>query len=423
MVGASYDHTKESDDLFFTIYDSPFNEVLPGLRYPTVDQVTQQKVDNYGIFTHGEYEVVDNLKIRGGVRFNESDRKGSVCVSDISAGQMLSKTFGNADIVPGFGYYDLQTAFKVPPANHVVIQPGQCVTFDSNTFLPTLTPWPVALNEHNVPWELGVNYKLQQGTLLYTQVSKGYKAGIISGNAVAATAAIHPARQESLLAYEAGLKAPAFEHRVQFNASAFFYDYTDKQVRTNLNDPIFGSLTELVNVPKSQVYGAEAELIARPIEELTLSANGTYVHSEVTGHFNNFDGLPVYNAAQFKGDFKGSPLPYTPQYSANLNASYERPVMGQINAFIGGNINYAGATNATFHSGALLATDFGLPAYTLLGLRAGLAARDDTWRVAIYCRNCTDKLQVLTSYADGNLLYRYTGHPREIGVTISLRTQ
>jgi outer membrane receptor protein involved in Fe transport len=423
IVGVSYDHTSESDVLLFNIYDSPNNTVLPGLRYPLVNQATEQTVDNYGVFAHGEYEVIDNLNIRAGVRGNESDRTGSVCASDTSAGQQLSKTFGNSTYVPGFGYYDLQTIFKVSPANHVVIQPGQCVTLNSTTFAPSLTPTPVELHEHNVPWELGINYKLDQGTLLYADVSKGYKAGIISGNAVATTAAIHPAKQESLLAYEAGLKAPAFGHRIQFNASGFFYNYKDKQLTTNLSDPIFGSLSELVNVPQSQVYGAEIQLIARPLADLTLTTSGTYLHSEVTGHFTQFDGLPVYNSAEFKGDFKGSPLPYTPQYSANFDVGYEHPVMEETNAFLGGNVSYASATNATFHTSTLLATDFGVPAYTMLDLRAGLSARSGAWRAGIYCRNCTNAFQVLTNYADGDLLYRYTGRPREIGATVSIRTR
>jgi hypothetical protein len=97
--------------------------------------------------------------------------------------------------------------------------------------------------------------------------------------------------------------------------------------------------------------------------------------------------------------------------------------MEETNAFLGGNVSYASATNATFHTSTLLATDFGVPAYTMLDLRAGLSARSGAWRAGIYCRNCTNAFQVLTNYADGDLLYRYTGRPREIGATVSVRTR
>ena len=59
----------------------------------------------------------------------------------------------------------------------IVLGGGECITFD-----PTFTPYgPNALkqqlNEHNVSWNAGLNYKTDGGTLLYVRVSKGYKEG------------------------------------------------------------------------------------------------------------------------------------------------------------------------------------------------------------------------------------------------------
>ena len=76
--------------------------------------------------------------------------------------------------------------------------------------------------------------------------------------------------QEKLLAYEAGFKLPLADNRLHVNASAFYYDYKDKQIRGLVIDPVFNQLEKLVNVPKSRINGAEVEITARPVSGLTL---------------------------------------------------------------------------------------------------------------------------------------------------------
>ena len=45
--------------------------------------------------------------------------------------------------------------------------------------------------------------------------------------------------------------------------------------------PVFGPLPQLVNIPKSKVYGFEANLVLRPAKGLRLSSGLTYVRSKV----------------------------------------------------------------------------------------------------------------------------------------------
>jgi iron complex outermembrane receptor protein len=86
-----------------------------------------------------------------------------------------------------------------------------------------------------------------------------------------------PVKQESVLAYEVGVKSTLADGRLQLNGALFYYDYTDKQFLSKVIDPVFGLLDVLQNIPKSSVRGAEINVIARPIEPLTLNFSATYM--------------------------------------------------------------------------------------------------------------------------------------------------
>jgi iron complex outermembrane recepter protein len=430
IIGASYDHTHVDEFVGFSLYDLSLNEPLPGLRWSNTLSHMTQNVDEGGVFANAEYALTDALKLTGGVRYNVSDRSAGLCNTDPTsdASQAFAKTFGNSQIVPGFGYYDLQSAFGRPQSGNVVVGPNQCAQLNDSVaptnpgyFRPTLTPTREKLDETNLPWHLGASYQVPQGPLFYATISRGYKAGIISNVAAGETSQFAPAKQEELLAYEVGLKAPAFDHAVQFNASAFYYDYTDKQVRGRVLDPIFGLLEIVANVPHSYIYGFEGEVVARPLTGLSLSLSGTYLNSDVTSSFSNVGARAFYNQQGYTGDFKGSELPYTPHYSAVANVDYTHSLTQTLDVFGGATITYRGETNTTFANDVLLANQYVLPAYTILEMRLGLQPNNGPWKVTLFCSNCTNTYYVQTKFAGTDVLYRYASHPVTVGVNLSYR--
>ena len=82
-------------------------------------------------------------------------------------------------------------------------------------------------------------------------------------------------KQEQIDAYEAGFKAPLIQRRIQVNGTLFYDSYDDKQLRTDHGDPVFGLLETLINIPRSQIWGAEGEIQAKPLPGLNLSLSGT----------------------------------------------------------------------------------------------------------------------------------------------------
>lgn len=68
--------------------------------------------------------------------------------------------------------------------------------------------------------------------------------------------------QESVLTYEVGLNQPLFNRPVRVTAAAFYNDYTDKQLRGRIIDPLVGPLEKLVNIPNPE-FGAWREVSRR----------------------------------------------------------------------------------------------------------------------------------------------------------------
>ncbi|MBS0480444.1 MAG: TonB-dependent receptor [Proteobacteria bacterium] len=257
-----------------------------------------------------------------------------------------------------------------------------------------------------------MNWQVTPTALLYANVSKGYKSGAFP--TVGATFAIqlHPATQESVLAYEAGFKLGLFNRTLQLNGAVFYYDYRDKQLRGRIVDPILGPQNAFFNVPRSRVAGAELQASMRPLNGLNINVGATYISSKILGSFIN------YNAAAQRVEMGGEAFPLTPDWQINGDADYEFPLSGSLNGFLGGGVTYQAATNGGLGNLAL----FKIDAYALVDLRAGIATPGGKWRLTAYVRNLTDKFySTVVTQPGPDAVIRYTGQPRTFGLTLSYR--
>jgi len=105
----------------------------------------------------------------------------------------------------------------------------------------------------------------------YLRVASAYKSGGFNPRA-SATVAFLPFDEETLIAYEAGLKSQWSDSRLQLNLAAFYSDYE------NLQTDLFtagsnGAGSYTVNAGKAKIPGFELEALAEPFDGLTLSLN------------------------------------------------------------------------------------------------------------------------------------------------------
>jgi outer membrane receptor protein involved in Fe transport len=478
IIGGNYEYD-ETWDQFLQTYNastaSPtlfaFNEQLGvnvGLPLGPTKPTDLQKTKTYAAFAHAEYPLLDNLTAVGGIRYTKSNKLGGTCGND------------GGDGTWAFVAYVLQTAFG--STSPVLAPPGSCASTGPG---PTFNSPPngelffARLKEDNVAWQAGLNWKPVEDTLLYVNVSKGYKAGSFPTVALATYQQTHPVVQEALLSYEAGVKATLLNKTLQANGAVFYYDYTNKQILGAISDVLFGALPSLVNVPKSHVVGFELSGIYAPdwLPGFTLSPAVSFQYSEIdtskknvcapppaqsdptlpglitcqAGHYYNFDAFNQY------ADFTGEHFPSAPKWQGTVDAEYRWNLNDNMTAFVGATANFTSETNTFFVnrspipafynagvsgvlpifggfltcSGAPSATPIGpcptnhpndplkVRAYTLVDLRAGVEA--GPLRVMLWGRNVFDKWYWNSSNHVNDVLLRYTGMPRTYGVTVSYR--
>jgi outer membrane receptor protein involved in Fe transport len=403
VVGANYEHSKtfEQDNYLY-------GESTVANTYITIQNgaSSDQRMRTYALFANGEYDIVPKLTLKLGGRYTNAKRKANMCTFDLGDGN--SNTF-----VTGFARF-LSPGVDIPD-----LQMGQCITLDLNNlparFLDTL-------KEDNFSWRAGLDYKASRDLLLYANVSKGYKAGSYPIVGAFNFSSYFPVVQESLLDYEAGFKAKAFDRKIGLNGAVFYYDYRNKQLLTKVIDAVVGVVPALANIPKSRVKGAELELTATPTTGLRFSGSITYLDAKITRYVG-------VNAGGIAADFAGTQIPFTPKWQYAISADYNFPIGDTVQPYIGASLTgraqsisiVGGASGAQpqngYRSKIALADTYDVPGYALLDLRAGIEARDGSWRLMVWGKNVTNKYywqNVVTSY---DVVTRYAGRPATYGIT------
>lgn len=405
LVGANYDHSNVDQRILYD-YSSTASGFRNGISFNYL--YGRQRLENYAFFTNLEYDVGSALTLKGGLRYSNNRADGRNCVYDPTGRQDNSGGFFYRVIYRGrFGPYPAGACYS---ANNLGTTINGVAPGDPGEFAGTL-------HQDSISWRAGVDWKPADGLLIYGNVSKGYKAGsfpVASGSAWISYQAV---TQESVLAFEGGVKASLFDRLLQLDVAAFHYDYRDKQLRAKVVDPVFGALDALQNIPKSSVIGFELQSTFRPARGLRIAGSYIYLDAQV----DQFVGI---NGVGQAGDFAGTPIPFTSKHQFNFDAEYRFPVASGVEVFVGGNVNYrssiitvvggstnpAQATPATFlHSG--------VDGYTLVDLRAGVELNDRV-RAWVWGKNVFDKYYWTNAFLSSDTTGRYAGMPATYGVTV-----
>lgn len=407
IIGGNYQHDDTVDTLLQSYSDSSSRTIFDLLLGPT-QPLNEQKIKTYALFSNLEVPFGD-VTFHGGARYTSQKRDFRGCGQDGGDGSWsrVSQAIQNFLITgdPFFG-----GSFPDPSKGPGIdVGPGGCgTTGPEPDFLPAYVL--DKLNEDNLSWRVGAKWNVNRDHMLYANLSRGYKAGAFPTAATARSVQLMPAVQESLLAYEVGVKSEFLDRRIRFEASAFYYDYTNKQIRGFVLDPVFGPLAALVNVPKSSVKGFDVSLTTYPAEGLTVGGNISHADSRIKGRFSNFNYLGQLQ------DFTGEAFPHSPKWQATANMEYRFPAGGDWEAFLGGNLSYRSATSAGF--GEL--PELRIQSYALLDLRVG--AERGPWRAEFWGRNVTDQYYYTeVARLFGDSLVRFTGMPATYGITVGYR--
>lgn len=232
---------------------SPENSVI-FLGYPYT-----QETDSYAVFGQADYEIAPRLFLTAGLRWSADEKS-----------------------------MDYSTIAE------------QAVTLFTYQADKTFSDWS---------GKIGLKYDLTDTTNLFASYSRGYKSGGFFGGNADSPEQIEPYNNETVDAFEVGSKSDLLGNRLRMNLSGFYYDYQDIQAYSTVER---GGLTVQVldNAASAEMYGAEAEFVARPIANLDLSLGLAWLHAE----YGDYKSLG--------DDYSGNKMPQAPEFSLTGRGAY-----------------------------------------------------------------------------------------------------
>ena len=228
-------------------------------------------------------------------------------------------------LVSGLRYTD--DAFATSVGNFFAFQTGGSIT-------------NLDVSAEEVTGKATIEYDFQDDAMYYISAVRGYKPGgsnltfgltiaqdIASGFRQSAAPLVLPTFEaETVDSLEFGIKADFYDGRARANFALFDYTYENLQVQATDPDVFQGGV---VNIPESEVSGAELELTGILTDSLTLDANFSFLDTEITESFifldnvdaqQHFFGAEAARAALAK-DIIGNELAKSPEYTADVSLS------------------------------------------------------------------------------------------------------
>jgi iron complex outermembrane recepter protein len=274
-------------------------------------------------------------------------------------------------------------------------------TPDCSTKSPTV-PISTCNSDTVVTYKSALEYHLTPDLMVFTDYATGYKglaydltsslttrslvtSGPFTGIPVAdSIAARQPIRPERSRDYEVGFKGAFLDHRVTWNVTGFYEEFTGFQAQSR--DEVTG-VNELESIGKVTSAGVETELAARPIPEVTLSASGSYDVAKMV----DFPAGQCYASQTVAQgcvgqvqNLSGKPLPNAPKWSGNLNGEYEQPLGAGYSAFVA--LTYRWQSQVIFN--LLQDPDSVQRAYGIFNLSTGFGG--EHWRATVFVNNLFD---------------------------------
>ncbi|MEL6324631.1 MAG: TonB-dependent receptor, partial [Pseudomonadota bacterium] len=391
-----------------------------------------QDSTSFSFFTHNTLAITDRLDFTVGVRYVNEDKDGNFTqlAATPAAESACFGTLTNPLIAPGGAAESLgglAVALSCFPFS---------TTVDIAAAIPT-APTPQEFDgnfdDDEVVYTLRAAYALSDTVNIYGGFTHGFKAGGFNLDSSAAVLGADPSfDSEEIDAWEVGIKSDLFGGRVRANAAVFHQELDDFQVLE-----FTGIQFVTFNVPEALSTGAELEVTARVLDQLTLNTAMTYANarypSDCAGditdpNVTNLCGADLTNAPEFVGIW---------------GATWE----DTFNAF-GTDLAYFGNLNVRYETDrrtstqpTVVGTDIALPfdiqeANTKLNLRVGIGDPDGRWQLEGWAVNLTDEV---TRNVTFNIAFRggtflapalgpeaigrgiFTSEPRTYGVTLRTR--
>ena len=268
-------------------------------------------------------------------------------------------------------------------------------TIETDTRMATLESADLENNQDLWSAKVQLEYSPDEDSLYYIGVNRCVKAGSFSAPLLGGFGTYKP---EVLLAFETGAKLTSADGRVQLNTSLFYYDYTDYQSFSWVNN------VSSVTNEEAEFTGIELELFLTPSVAWDIMVGGSWTDAEV----NKLEVAP--------GLTRDTRPAFTPEFQASGLIRYNRDTgLGNVAAQLNGSFRsevFHNARNFTAHE---------IESHTVMDIRLSWSDPSYEWSVTGYIDNLLDSNHGIIGFDvsgfTGNTQISYA-RPRTYGITI-----
>jgi outer membrane receptor protein involved in Fe transport len=412
----------------FNLARAVFDTAGPGLGAPLSNKIFNTdfstQSDMAAIFAQGTWALDDNFRLTIGARYTYEQKKGSRRVDTLnaltgavnnSAVDYLTSITGpfpdlSNDIVANIAYsqfagVDLESLGSFATANPELAPSMVAVATGLSTIYGGSAPTSFATHDINPERReraftptIILEYDLDADHMMYASVSRGFKAG--GFDAEASRASSEEFEDESVDAFELGLKSVWLNGRAESNLAVFYSQYSDLQ-----SSAFNGRNFVVTNVGEAVTQGLELDGRWRLLESLTLTGSLAYTDLE----FTQFENATCSASVKLSGADTSAGCDRTGDrdrsLSAGISLEYTHKLAGGLELRAALDANYQDQyLSDTAARDKLSEQD----AYTLYNLRMGL--QGERWSIALLGKNLLDE-EIITFSAEVPFSYGLTGAP------------
>jgi len=319
-------------------FDTPFSSEVS-----FVNDVTHV-IDQIAVFGQLEFDITDSVTAGFGARWYQIDDsyKGATTTVDVS-GRLQAFGDGSPEALTEF--------FGADEANAIqeAIASGQLET--------SLLDGDGTLTVDDIIIKASLDWRISKDMLLFASYSEGFRPPVTNrvggGSATSDEGAFADFRipvystTDSLDNIEVGFKSTLLDQALRFNVTAYYSEISDLQ--TSRYDPTnISFLVFTDNVGDAEIKGIDGDFSWVATDNLIISGAFSFIDTELTSINDELAGIapPV-----------GSRLPYSAEFSGNLQAQYFFPLKGDLTGYVNGSISYTGERLASMTLDAFVNED------------------------------------------------------------------
>lgn len=325
---------------------------------------------NIAAFSQFTVNFTDRFRFIGGLRYT---------ADQLNVSHSRQTTLAGPGVNPNFdqGVYDRYNELLAQG-----VAPGAAQT--QAVAASNGVPWRGKATNDNWSGKAALQFDVSRDVVAYGGWTRGYKGpafNVFYNLNSNGTNEIAPETSDS---YEIGLKNTLFNGALTLNIAAFYAKY--KNFQANNPDLVAGVVvTRFTNAGEVSTRGVEADILLRPIDDLSISGGVAYTDAHVDRFFQA-PGAPITSVIP-----SGTPLGFAPKWKGSMAIDYRVRTGGAVDVFLGAQGNYQSKQLALFTPDAVQRRLATIDGYGLVNLSAGVGDQDDRFRLTFQVRNLFDQ--------------------------------